>query len=210
MLSSLWAVPASVFIGYPPNKLIKDLHTAAVSSAEVFMDRLINVADRDRLRASIDSCMDTGLQLRLKDLVATYCYRETTSVIPPPIVRGPRVAHPPRGWIRRGVWIWCFWGAPIFRPEVPKPFKKYTFWDLWIQNRGCVLWRFWCLGMKRFGAIPLPPACARESPSISAILARYYMKTSKNGCDAGIPPSAIRSRQGIARCGGVSRTGPLS
>ena len=23
------------------------------------------------------------------------------------------------GWIRRG-WIWRFWGAPIFRPEVPK------------------------------------------------------------------------------------------
>ena len=23
------------------------------------------------------------------------------------------------GWIRRG-WIWRFWGAPIFRLEVPK------------------------------------------------------------------------------------------
>ena len=27
------------------------------------------------------------------------------------------------GQIRRG-WIWRFWGAPIFRPEVPKPFKN--------------------------------------------------------------------------------------
>ena len=27
------------------------------------------------------------------------------------------------GWIRRG-WIWRFLGAPIFRPEVPKPFKQ--------------------------------------------------------------------------------------
>ena len=26
------------------------------------------------------------------------------------------------GQICRG-WIWRFWGAPIFRPEVPKPFK---------------------------------------------------------------------------------------
>ena len=26
------------------------------------------------------------------------------------------------GWICRG-WIWRFWGAPIFRQEVPKPFK---------------------------------------------------------------------------------------
>ena len=23
-----------------------------------------------------------------------------------------------------GDWIWHFWGAPIFRPEVPKPFKN--------------------------------------------------------------------------------------
>ena len=28
------------------------------------------------------------------------------------------------GQIRRG-WIWRFWGAPIFRPEVPKPFKNW-------------------------------------------------------------------------------------
>ena len=27
------------------------------------------------------------------------------------------------GQIRRG-WIWRFWGAPIFRPEAPKPFKN--------------------------------------------------------------------------------------
>ena len=27
------------------------------------------------------------------------------------------------GQIRRGR-IWRFWGAPIFRPEVPKPFKN--------------------------------------------------------------------------------------
>ena len=33
-------------------------------------------------------------------------------------VRGPQMG----GEIRRG-WIWRFWGAPIFRPEAPNPFK---------------------------------------------------------------------------------------
>ena len=42
---------------------------------------------------------------------------------------------------------------------------------------------------------------------ISAVLARYPLKTRQMGA---IPPSAIRSRKGIARYGGVSRTGPLS
>ena len=42
---------------------------------------------------------------------------------------------------------------------------------------------------------------------ISAMLARYPMKT-RQMC--AIPPSAILSRKGIARYGGVSRTGPLS
>ena len=41
---------------------------------------------------------------------------------------------------------------------------------------------------------------------ISAILARYPMKTRQMGA---LPPSAILSRKGIARYGGVSRTGPL-
>ena len=41
---------------------------------------------------------------------------------------------------------------------------------------------------------------------ISAILARYPMKTRQMGA---IPPSAMLSRKGIARYGGVSRTGPL-
>ena len=29
-----------------------------------------------------------------------------------------------RGWVRRS-WIWRFWGAPIFHPEVPNPFKNH-------------------------------------------------------------------------------------
>ena len=43
---------------------------------------------------------------------------------------------------------------------------------------------------------------------ISAILARYLLKTRQMGA---IPPSAILSRKkkGIARYAGVSRTGPL-
>ena len=48
-----------------------------------------------------------------------------------------------------------------------------------------------------------PPSLKR---GISAILARYPLKTRQMGA---IPPSAILSRKGIARYGGVSRTGPL-
>ena len=50
----------------------------------------------------------------------------------------------------------------------------------------------------------LPPPLKR---GISAILARYTMKTRQIGA---IPPSEILSRKGIARHGGVSRIGPLS
>ena len=56
--------------------------------------------------------------------------------------------------------------------------------------------------MQSGGAIP-PPL----KRGISAILARYPMKIRQMGA---IPPSAILSRKGIARYGGVSRTGPLS
>ena len=72
----------------------------------------------------------------------------------------------------------------------------------------------------QLGAIPpppflsVPPLRTREvevrypplKRGISAILARYPMKTRQMGA---IPPSAILSRKGIARYGGVSRTGPL-
>ena len=73
----------------------------------------------------------------------------------------------------------------------------------------------------QLGAIPPPPflsvspfksvrsggAIPPLKRGISAILARYPMKTRQMGA---IPPSAILSRKGIARYGGVSRTGPLS
>ena len=72
----------------------------------------------------------------------------------------------------------------------------------------------------QLGAIPPPPslsvppwrACEVEvryppvKRGISAIPARYPMKTRQMGA---IPPSAILSRKGIARYGGVSRIGPL-
>ena len=73
----------------------------------------------------------------------------------------------------------------------------------------------------QLGAIPPPPFSAfprlrafevevRYPPlkrGISRILARYPMKTRQMGAT---PPSAILSRNGIARYGGVSRSGPLS
>ena len=62
--------------------------------------------------------------------------------------------------------------------------------------------RFPLGGMRSGGAIT-PPL----KRGISATLARYPMKTRQTGA---IPPSAILSRKGIARYGGVSRTGPLS
>ena len=79
---------------------------------------------------------------------------------------------------------------------------------------------FWCLNMANWARYPLPlfsafppwRACEVEvrypplKRGISAILARYPMKTREMGA---IPPSAILSRKGIARYGGVSRTGPL-
>ena len=51
------------------------------------------------------------------------------------------------------------------------------------------------------------PPRAPHKRGISAILARYPVKTRQNTCDT---PSAILSRKGIARYGSVSRTGPLS
>ena len=64
--------------------------------------------------------------------------------------------------------------------------------------------------MAKLGAIPLALARALEvrHPSykrgISAILARYHLKTRQN---AGDTPSAILFRKGIARYGGLPRTG---
>ena len=49
----------------------------------------------------------------------------------------------------------------------------------------------------------MPPPTKR---GISAILARYHMKTRQNSCDT---PSVILSRKGLARYGEVSCTGPL-
>ena len=79
----------------------------------------------------------------------------------------------------------------------------------------CALWGFWCLNMANWVRYPVSPwrACEVEvryppphKRGISAILARYPMKTRQ---EHAIPPSAILSRKGIARYGGVSRTGPL-
>ena len=58
--------------------------------------------------------------------------------------------------------------------------------------------------MRSGGAIPPPRAPLKRG--ISAILARYPIKTRQIGA---IPPSAIRPRKGIARYGGVSRIGSL-
>ena len=47
------------------------------------------------------------------------------------------------------------------------------------------------------------------SKGVSQRYLREPLKNKAKGCDT-IPPSAILSRTGIARSGGVSRTGPLS
>ena len=76
--------------------------------------------------------------------------------------------------------------------------------------------------MAKLDAIPPPPFLSvfpleslqgggamhppHKRGSISAILARHPMKTRQNACNT---PSAILSRQGIARYEGVSRIGPL-
>ena len=56
--------------------------------------------------------------------------------------------------------------------------------------------------MRSGGAVP----CRPHQRGISAILARYPLKTRQMGA---IPLSVILSRKGIARYGGGSRTGPL-
>ena len=87
----------------------------------------------------------------------------------------------------------------------------------------CALRGFWCLNIANWVRYPSPFSerfplgehakwrCDTPPPprkrGISAILARYPMKKGKEGA---IPPSEVRSRKGIARYGGVSRTGPLN
>ena len=72
----------------------------------------------------------------------------------------------------------------------------------WVRYPLPLFWAFPPLESMRSGGA-IPPL----KRGISAIPARYPMKTRQMGA---IPPSAILSRKGIARYGGVSRIGPLS
>ena len=90
-----------------------------------------------------------------------------------------------------------------------------------------IIARYWAFGVSlvsqhgQLGAIPPPPflsvsplesmrsggAIPPPSKGVSQrCFARYPMKTRQSGA---IPPSAVLSRKGIVRYGGVSRTGPL-
>ena len=78
---------------------------------------------------------------------------------------------------------------------------------------GVSTWPIVCdTSLPLFWAFPPWRACEVEvrypprEKGISAILARYPMKTREMGA---IPPSAILSRKGIALYGGVSCTGPV-
>ena len=71
--------------------------------------------------------------------------------------------------------------------DTPAPFFSISPWE----------------SMRSGGAIPPPPL----KRGVSAILARYPMKTRQMGA---IRPSAMLSRKGIARYGGVSCIRPLS
>ena len=82
---------------------------------------------------------------------------------------------------RYGVFVASTWSIGC---DTPSPFSEH----------------FRLESMRSGGAIP------PLKRGISAILARYPMKTRQMGA---IPPSAILSRKRIARYGGVSRTGPL-
>ena len=86
----------------------------------------------------------------------------------------------------------------------------------------CALWGFWCHNIAKRVRYPPPPflsvsplgehakwGCEYPPPPkgyLSDTRAIPY-ENKANGCDT---PSAILSRKGIARYGGVSRTGPLS
>ena len=82
------------------------------------------------------------------------------------------------------------------------------------------LWGFWCLNMTNRVRYPPPPFLSvsplesmrsggaippSQKGYLSDTRAIPYEKTRQMGA---IPPSAILSRKGIARYGGVSRTGP--
>ena len=96
-----------------------------------------------------------------------------------------------------------FWGSGLVAPccAVPRDLS---------QRCPPIAMGFLVSRRGRLGAIPPPPSLSVQYPPLkrgnSAILARYPMKTRQMRA---IPPSAILSRKGIARYGGVSRTGPL-
>ena len=108
----------------------------------------------------------------------------------------------------------CFLSGPVLRDTARlsqryPPIARYGVFGASTWPTGCdtpppLFWACPLLeSMRSGGAIP-PPLIDKRG--ISAILARYPMKTRRKRA---IPPSAILSRKGIARYGGVSRTGPL-
>ena len=104
-----------------------------------------------------------------------------------------------------GHFVMTFYLSP-FPPS--GPVLRTTATTISVMPPHPALWGFGCLNMNRLGGIPLPRACALEvryplsKRGISAILARYQMKTRQKACDT---PSAIRSRKGIVQhCGGLA------
>ena len=122
-------------------------------------------------------------------------------------------------------WLFCFHqGKPqnlprIFFPcRTQKPLEKNKRRHPFLVAPYCAIPRDYLSDtplLRAMGYLAFPPwrACEVEvrypplKRGISAILARYPIKTRQMGV---IPPSAILSRKGIARYGGVSRTGLLS
>ena len=125
------------------------------------------------------------------------------------LVQAPRLAEP-----HSVVLVACAVGVNLVAPYCAIP-RDYLSDTPLLRATGFLVSQH-----DQFGAIPPSPflsvsplesmrsggAIPPLKRGISAILARYPMKTRQTGA---IPPSAILSRKGIARYGGVSRTGPL-
>ena len=101
-------------------------------------------------------------------------------------------------------------GVPVLR-KTTRISQRYPY---------CALWGFWCLNMANLVRYPLPlfwafpPWRACEvgvqyfrKRGISAILARYHMKTKQKGCDTPLCDT-ISTR--YCATWGLSRTGPQS
>ena len=91
------------------------------------------------------------------------------------------------GQIRRG-WIWRFWGTPVFRPEVPKPFKNWYLGTSGLkigapQKRQILPWQIWpplCGPLKYIYNSPGTFSCIRRGSNTGTACIGTEMNSPKS------------------------------